>query len=69
MVDEIGVERKGALEFGDGGAVPALDELNDTKVGRYLGYSGRTGQRRRKGRRRYQMSLQSVWSTPHRTYH
>ena len=40
MVDEIGVEREGALEFGDGGVVPALENQDRSKLSASLRKAG-----------------------------
>src|SRR5215468_4885273 len=40
MVDVIGIERKGALEFGDGGIVPVLVKQDVSKLGASLRQAG-----------------------------
>ena len=40
MVDEIGIKREGALEFGDGGVVPALVKQEVSKLSASLWQPG-----------------------------
>jgi hypothetical protein len=46
MVDEIGVERKGSLEFGDGGVVLALEKQDQSKLSAGLRQAGVEAHRR-----------------------